>query len=57
MEEEFPEDVNKMCEMSDSIKFNCRESSPPKANFRQIAPGDSFPCYNCGNDRMLMIDC
>jgi predicted RNA-binding Zn-ribbon protein involved in translation (DUF1610 family) len=57
MEEDFPEEVNKICDMSDSIKFNFRDSSPSKPALRQITSSDEFPCYNCGNDRMLIRDC
>lgn len=57
MKSSLREEVEKMCDMSESIKFNYRDSSPTKPSLRQISASDTFPCYGCGNDRILIRDC
>lgn len=50
----FPDSL---CQLSESIKVDDRESSPGKPRSRKIGPKDTFPCYSCANDRMLVRDC
>lgn len=57
MKSTLREEVEKLCDMSESIKFNYQDPSPTKPSLRKITSADSFPCYGCGNDRILIRDC
>jgi hypothetical protein len=43
--------------MSNSIKFNDHSSSPSKSKSKKISKSDTFPCYGCATDGMLVKDC
>lgn len=52
----IPAELNDLCNLAESMK-RTNEGSPGKNKLKQITSSDSFPCYNCGNDQLLIAKC